>query len=133
MEPVAMGVALMTSVAPFDYLEATVDSVHAAMRSGRITCRQLVEVYLMRIGAYDPSREPSGSSSGSGVAVAANFAMLGVGEDTLGSIRGPAARNCLVGLRPTVPLVSRFGMMPAAPTRDTLGPIARTVRDTAIL
>jgi amidase len=83
--------------------------------------------------AYDPARDPSGSSSGSGVAVAANFAAVAIGEDTLGSIRGPAARNNLVGLRPTLPLVSRFGMMPAAPTRDTLGPIARTVRDTAIL
>jgi amidase len=83
--------------------------------------------------AYDPRRDPSGSSSGSGVAVAANFAMVGVGEDTLGSVRGPAARNSIVGLRPTLQLVSRFGMMPAVPTRDTLGPMARTVRDTAIL
>jgi Asp-tRNA(Asn)/Glu-tRNA(Gln) amidotransferase A subunit family amidase len=83
--------------------------------------------------AYDPAHDPSGSSSGSGVAVAANFATVGVGEDTLGSVRGPAARNSLVGLRPTLQLVSRFGMMPAVPTRDTLGPMARTVRDTAIL
>lgn len=83
--------------------------------------------------AYDPTRDPSGSSSGSGVAVAANFAMVGVGEDTLGSVRGPAARNNIVGLRPTLPLVSRFGMMPAVPTRDTLGPMARTVRDAALL
>jgi len=59
--------------------------------------------------------------------------MVGIGEDTLGSIRGPAARGSLVGLRPTLPLVSRFGMMPATPSRDTLGPLARTVRDTAIL
>jgi Asp-tRNA(Asn)/Glu-tRNA(Gln) amidotransferase A subunit family amidase len=58
---------------------------------------------------------------------------VGIGEDTLGSIRGPAARGSLVGLRPTLPLVSRFGMMPATPTRDTLGPLARTVRDAAIL
>jgi Asp-tRNA(Asn)/Glu-tRNA(Gln) amidotransferase A subunit family amidase len=83
--------------------------------------------------AYDPSRDPSGSSSGSGVAVAANLAILAVGEDTLGSVRGPAARGSLVGLRPTLPLVSRFGMMPATPTRDTLGPMARSVRDAAIL
>lgn len=83
--------------------------------------------------AYEPTRDPSGSSSGSGVAVAANFAVVGVGEDTLGSVRGPAARGSLVGLRPTLPLVSRFGMMPATPTRDTLGPMARTVRDAALL
>jgi Asp-tRNA(Asn)/Glu-tRNA(Gln) amidotransferase A subunit family amidase len=226
----------------FRLAEATIDAVHSAMRSGQITCRQLVQLYIDRIAAYDqqgpalnsiqtvnpralleadrldaqlsasgwagplhgipvavkdqvetsdmpttygsalfrdfvpernatvveklkaagavilaktnmgefaagyvgsafgacrnpydPRHEPSGSSSGSGVAVAANFAVVGVGEDTLGSIRGPAARSSLVGLRPTLPLVSRFGMMPGAPTRDTLGPMARTVRDAAIL
>ena len=83
--------------------------------------------------AYDPARSPAGSSSGSGVGVAANFAVLAVAEDTGGSIRGPAAHSNAVGLRPTVPLVSRFGMMPATPTQDTLGPIARTVRDAALM
>ena len=83
--------------------------------------------------AYDPARSPAGSSSGSGVGVAANFAVLAVAEDTGGSIRGPAAHADAVGLRPTVPLVSRFGMMPATPTQDTLGPIARTVRDAALM
>jgi len=83
--------------------------------------------------AYDPARSPAGSSSGSGVGVAANFAMLAIAEDTGGSIRGPAAHGNAVGLRPTVPLVSRFGMMPATPTQDTLGPIARTVRDAALM
>ncbi len=83
--------------------------------------------------AYDPARLPSGSSAGSGAAVAANFGLVGIGEDTGGSIRGPAAVHSLVGLRPTTPLVSRFGMMPANPTQDTLGPMTRTVADTAIL
>ena len=83
--------------------------------------------------AYDPTRSPSGSSCGTGAGIAANFAAVGIGEDTGGSIRGPAAHNNLVGLRPTLPLVSRAGMFPATPTRDTLGPITRTVRDTAIL
>jgi amidase len=83
--------------------------------------------------AYDPAHSPAGSSSGSGVGVAANFAVLAVAEDTGGSIRGPAAHGNAVGLRPTVPLVSRFGMMPATPTQDTLGPIARTVRDAALM
>ena len=83
--------------------------------------------------AYDPRRNASGSSSGSGAGVAANFATVAIAEDTGGSIRGPAAVHSLVGLRPTVPLVSRHGMMPAKPTTDTLGPIARTVRDTARL
>jgi Asp-tRNA(Asn)/Glu-tRNA(Gln) amidotransferase A subunit family amidase len=82
---------------------------------------------------YDPARSPSGSSAGSGIGVAANFAVLAVAEDTGGSIRGPAAHGGAVGLRPTVPLVSRFGMMPATPSQDTLGPIARTVRDAALM
>jgi Asp-tRNA(Asn)/Glu-tRNA(Gln) amidotransferase A subunit family amidase len=83
--------------------------------------------------AYDPRRSPSGSSSGTGSGIAANFATVGIGEDTGGSVRGPAAVEGLVGLRPTVPLVSRYGMMPATPSQDTLGPIGRTVRDAAIL
>jgi Asp-tRNA(Asn)/Glu-tRNA(Gln) amidotransferase A subunit family amidase len=83
--------------------------------------------------AYDPARSPAGSSSGTGSGIAANFATVGIGEDTGGSVRGPAAVASLVGLRPTVPLVSRYGMMPATPTADTLGPIARTVKDAAIL
>jgi len=83
--------------------------------------------------AYDPSRAASGSSGGTGSGIAANFATVGIGEDTGGSIRGPASVNNLVGLRPTLPLVSRFGMMPARPTTDTLGPITRSVKDAAIL
>ena len=83
--------------------------------------------------AYDQTRIASGSSGGIGSGIAANFATAGIGEDTGGSVRGPAAVNNLVGLRPTVPLVSRFGMMPARPTTDTLGPIARSVKDAAIV
>ena len=83
--------------------------------------------------AYDPSRNASGSSGGTGSGIAANFATAGIGEDTGGSIRGPAAVSSLVGLRPTLPLVSRHGMFPARPTTDTLGPITRTVRDAAIV
>ncbi len=83
--------------------------------------------------AYDPKRHASGSSGGTGSGLSANFATVGIAEDTGGSTRGPAAVNSLVGLRPTVPLVSRHGMLPARPTTDTLGPIARTVRDAAIL
>lgn len=83
--------------------------------------------------AYDPSRNPSGSSSGTGAGIAANFASVGIGEDTGGSIRGPAAAGCLVGLRPTVPLVSRHGMLPDSPSCDTLGPMTRTVKDAAVV
>ena len=83
--------------------------------------------------AYDPTRHPSGSSGGTGAGIAANLGLVGIGEDTGGSIRGPSAVHSLVGLRPTVPLVSRFGMMPATPANDTLGPMTRTVADAAIL
>lgn len=81
--------------------------------------------------AYDPTRNPSGSSGGSASGVAANFGLVGIGEDTGGSIRGPAAVSSLVGLRPTLQLVSRFGMLPANPTQDTMGPMTRTVTDAA--
>ena len=83
--------------------------------------------------AYDPLRNPSGSSGGTGVGIAANLGMIGIGEDTGGSIRGPAAVASLVGLRPTLQLVSRFGLMPANPTTDTMGPMTRTVMDAAVL
>ncbi len=226
----------------FDVLEATIDDVHVAFQSGRITCRGLVELYLNRIeaydkagpalnavqtinsqalqeadrldtafkaagrvgalhcipvlvkdqvdtsdmlttygsavfkdfvpekdatiitklkqagaiivgkatmgeyasgyfgsasgpirNAYDPRRNASGSSGGTGAGVAANFATIGIGEDTGGSIRGPASVSSLVGLRPTLPLVSRDGMFPARPSTDTLGPMTRTVRDAALV
>jgi amidase len=83
--------------------------------------------------AYDAARIASGSSGGTGSGIAANFGTAGIGEDTGGSVRGPAAVNNLVGLRPTTPLVSRFGMLPARPSTDTLGPITRSVRDAAIV
>ena len=82
---------------------------------------------------YDPTRHAAGSSGGTGAGVAANLATVGIGEDTGGSIRGPAAVNNLVGLRPTLELVSRYGLFPSRPTLDTVGPLARTVRDAAIL
>lgn len=228
--------------ASFHLLEATIDDVHTALRSGRTTCRELVELYIKRISAYnksgpalnavlavnpraledaggldeafqatgpvgalhcipvlvkdqletkdmpttygslvfkdfvpqrdatvvtklrkagaviigkaamgefasgivgsvsgpirnayDPRRHASGSSGGTGSGIAANFATVGIGEDTGGSVRGPAAVSSLVGLRPTTPLVSRHGMLPARPTTDTIGPIARTVRDAALV
>ncbi|TNC18268.1 amidase [Georgenia sp. 311] len=82
---------------------------------------------------YDLSRAASSSSCGTGAAVAANYGAVGIAEDTGGSTRGPAAWNNAVGLRPTTPLISRYGMMPANPTYDTLGPLTRTVEDAAIV
>ena len=237
LDPIAQHEAL-----PFHLLEATIDDVHAALRSRRTTCRELVDLYLKRIAAYnksgpglnavqtinpralqeaerldaafqvagpvgtmhcipvlvkdqletsdmpttygsavfkdfvprrdatvvtrlrkagaviigkttmgefasgiagsvsgpirnayDPRRHASGSSGGTGSGVAANLATVGIGEDTGGSVRGPAAVSSLVGLRPTLPLVSRFGMLPARPSTDTVGPMARTVKDAAIV
>jgi amidase len=83
--------------------------------------------------AYAPALNSSGSSSGTGSAITANFAAVGIGADTGGSVRGPAAVASLVGLRPTVALVSRHGTLPARPSADILGPITRTVKDAAIL
>jgi len=75
--------------------------------------------------------EPGGSSSGSGAAVAAGLATLALGTDTGGSIRNPAARCGIVGLKPTYGRASRHGVTPLAWTLDHAGPMARTVRDTA--
>ncbi|MEE2637923.1 MAG: amidase family protein [Acidobacteriota bacterium] len=100
---------------------------------GEFASRYVGSAFGIIRNAYDRSRNPSGSSGGTGAAVAANFGLVGIGEDTGGSIRGPAAVHSLVGLRPTVPLVSRFGMMPANPSSDTLGPMTRTVTDAAVL
>jgi len=82
---------------------------------------------------YDLTRTPGGSSGGTGVAIAANFAAVGLGTDTVNSIRSPASANALVGFRPTMGLVSRAGVMPVSDTQDVVGPIARTVSDAAIV
>lgn len=82
---------------------------------------------------YALDRNPCGSSSGSAAAVAANYAPLAVGTETDGSITCPAAANGIVGLKPTVGLISRSGIIPIAHSQDTAGPMARTVTDAAIL
>ncbi len=82
---------------------------------------------------YDPRRNPCGSSSGSAVAVSANLAVLAVGTETDGSIICPSSINGIVGIKPTLGLVSRDGIIPIAHSQDTAGPMARTVRDAALL
>ena len=84
------------------------------------------------LNPYDLSRYPGGSSGGTGAAVAANFAAVGWGTDTCGSIRIPASQNNLFGLRPTKGLSSVDGIIPLSHTQDVGGPLARTVTDLAI-
>lgn len=81
---------------------------------------------------HDLSRGPAGSSGGTGAAIAAAFAQLGMGTDTGGSIRGPSAANGIVGLKPTLGLLSRDGIVPLALSFDTGGPMARSVYDIAV-
>ena len=82
---------------------------------------------------YALDRNPCGSSSGTGTAIAANLAAAGVGTETDGSIVCPSSVNGLVGIKPTVGLVSRSGIIPISRTQDTAGPMARTVADAAAL
>jgi len=82
---------------------------------------------------YNTARDVSGSSSGSAAALAADFAVFGLGTDTSGSIRDPASVAGLVGLRPTFGLISRTGVMPSAPSFDATGALTRSVRDQAIV
>lgn len=82
---------------------------------------------------YDLTRDPGGSSSGTGAAVAANLGTVGIGTDCGGSIRVPASFDNLVGIRVTPGLISRTGMSPLVSQQDTAGPMTRTVRDTAKL
>lgn len=85
------------------------------------------------LNPYDVTRAPGGSSGGSGVAAAASFAAFTLGTDTSGSIRIPSSHNSIVGLRPTLGLSSRAGAIPFGHTQDSIGPMARTVRDVALV
>ncbi|HMC57030.1 MAG TPA: amidase [Gemmatimonadaceae bacterium] len=82
---------------------------------------------------YVLDRNPCGSSSGTGASISANFAAVGVGTETDGSVVCPSSANGLVGIKPTVGLVSRSGIIPISHTQDTAGPMARTVTDAALL
>lgn len=82
---------------------------------------------------YALDRVPAGSSGGTAVAVAANFGLVGLGTDTGNSVRGPAAHASLVGIRPTIGLTSRAGMIPLDVMSDAIGPMARTAEDAALV
>jgi len=81
------------------------------------------------LNPYDLTRTPGGSSGGTGAGLAANYAILGIGTDTVNSIRSPASANSIVGIRPTMGLISRAGIVPYSLTQDVAGPMARTVTD----
>ena len=111
-----------------DFLPQTDATVVARLKTagaliiGKATMGEFASGYISSASgpirnAYDPRRSARGSSRGTGSGVAASFATIGIGEDTGGSVRGPAAVNALVGLRPTLPLVSRHGMSPARRVR----------------
>ena len=85
------------------------------------------------LNPHDLTRSPAGSSGGTGVALAAAFAMAGLGTDTGGSVRGPSTNNGIAGLKTTMGLVSRDGVIPLALSLDTVGPMARHVYDVAAL
>ncbi|MGH3242281.1 MAG: amidase [Spirillospora sp.] len=82
---------------------------------------------------YDQTRNPGGSSGGTGAGIAAGFGAAGLGSDTCGSIRSPAAHNSLVGLRPSQGLSSRDGIAPLSDTQDTGGPMAKSISDIALI
>ncbi|KAI4098013.1 MAG: hypothetical protein L6R37_006735 [Teloschistes peruensis] len=84
------------------------------------------------VNPYDATRTPGGSSRGTGAALAASFAVLGTGIDTVNSLRSPASANSLLSIRPTRGLLSRAGIIPISYTQDAIGPIARNVRDLAV-
>lgn len=137
--PTTYGSALFTDFVPqrdataVQRLKAEGALILAKTTMGEFASRYVGSASGIIRNAYDPTRNPSGSSGGSGSGAAANFGLVALGEDTSGSIRGPAAVSALVGLRPTLPLVSRHGMLPANPTQDTMGPMTRTVTDAALL
>lgn len=85
------------------------------------------------LNPYDLTRTPGGSSGGTGAAIAASFALIGTGTDTMNSLRSPASANSLYSIRPTKGLISRAGVIPVSSTQDAVGPIARTVEDLAIV
>ncbi|MGN6353748.1 MAG: amidase [Parafilimonas sp.] len=110
-----------TNLSEWANFRSTHSSSGWSSRGGQTRCPYILE------------RSPSGSSSGSGAAVAANLCAVAIGTETDGSVVSPSSVNGLVGIKPTVGLLSRSGIIPISATQDTAGPMARTVKDAAIL
>ncbi|PWY79303.1 amidase, partial [Aspergillus heteromorphus CBS 117.55] len=90
-------------------------------------------ITIQSYGGYYPRQDPSGSSSGSAVAVDMSYILFALGTETSGSIVLPSERNNIVGIKPTVGLVSRYMVIPISERQDTIGPMAKTVKDAAML
>jgi amidase len=110
-----------TNLSEFANFRSTFSTSGWSSRGGQTKCPYVLD------------RNPSGSSSGSASAVAANLCTIAIGTETNGSVVSPASVNGLVGIKPTVGLWSRSGIIPISATQDTAGPLARTVTDAAIL
>jgi len=110
-----------TNLSEFANFRSTFSTSGWSSRGGQTRCPYVLD------------RNPSGSSSGSASAVAANLCTIAIGTETNGSVVSPASVNGLVGIKPTVGLWSRSGIIPISATQDTAGPLARTVTDAAIL
>ena len=129
-------IALATSVPPDDAFQVRKLRDAGAIILGKANLHELARgiTTISSFGGqtrnpYDPERNPGGSSGGTGAAVAASFAAVGMGTDTCGSIRIPSSHNALVGLRGTRGLSSRDGIIPLSHTQDIGGPLARSVAD----
>ncbi|KAF8243077.1 glutamyl-tRNA amidotransferase subunit A [Wilcoxina mikolae CBS 423.85] len=141
METTAGSWALLGSVAPRDAHVVKLLREAGALLLGKATLSEWADMrnsnysegYSARGGQarspYNLTVNGGGSSTGSGAAVAANVVMFALGTETDGSIISPAERNALVGFKPTVGLTSRAGVIPESSHQDTVGPLARTVRD----
>ncbi len=134
--PTMAGSRLMEGFVPDHDADVVADLKHAgAVITGKTVTHEFAygqDVPPTR-NPWDLRRYPGGSSAGSGVSVATGSAFAAIGTDTGGSIRVPAAVNGVVGLKPTFGLVSRFGVFPMSPSLDTVGPLARTAEDCALV
>jgi Asp-tRNA(Asn)/Glu-tRNA(Gln) amidotransferase A subunit family amidase len=132
-------IGLATSVPPDDAFQVSRLREAGAIILGKTNMHELARgittvssIAGQTRNPYDITRNPGGSSGGTGAAVAASFAAVGMGSDTCGSIRIPSAHHALVGLRGTRGLASGDGIIPLSTTQDIGGPLARSVRDLAI-